>query len=37
LADPIVNTSPLCYLHRVGILHVLPAMLGRVIAPNVLF
>jgi hypothetical protein len=37
LADHIVNTSPLCYLHRVGILHMLPAMLGRVLVPNVLF
>jgi predicted nucleic acid-binding protein len=34
LADHIVNTSPLCYLHRAGILHVLPAMLGRVIVPG---
>jgi uncharacterized protein len=31
LADHIVNTSPLCYLHRTGILHVLPAIFGRVI------
>jgi uncharacterized protein len=34
LADHIVNTSPLCYLHRAGMLHVLPAMLGRVIVPG---
>jgi hypothetical protein len=34
LADHIVNTSPLCYLHRAGILHVLPAILGRVIVPG---
>jgi len=33
LADHIANTSPLCYLHRAGILHVLPAILGRVIVP----
>ena len=26
LADHIVNTSSLCYLHRAGILHVLPAI-----------
>jgi predicted nucleic acid-binding protein len=34
LADHIANTSPLCYLHRAGILHVLPAILGRVIVPG---
>ena len=34
MADHIVNTSPLCYLHRAGILHVLPAILGRVIVPS---
>jgi predicted nucleic acid-binding protein len=34
LADHIVNTSPLCYLHRAGILQVLPALLGRVIVPG---
>ena len=34
MADHIANTSPLCYLHRAGILHVLPAMLGRVIVPG---
>jgi predicted nucleic acid-binding protein len=33
LADHIVNTSPFCYLHGAGILHVMPAILGRVIAP----
>ncbi len=34
MADHIVNTSPLCYLHRAGILQVLPAVLGRVIVPG---
>jgi len=34
LADHIANTSPLCYLHRAGILHILPAILGRVIVPG---
>jgi len=34
LADHIASTSPLCYLHRAGILHVLPAILGRVIVPG---
>jgi predicted nucleic acid-binding protein len=34
LANHIVDTSPLCYLHRAGILHVLPAILGRVIVPG---
>lgn len=34
MADHIVNTSPLCYLHRAGILHVLPAVFGRVIVPG---
>ena len=34
MADHIVNTSTLCYLHRAGILHVLPALLGRVIVPG---
>jgi len=33
LADHIVNTSPLCYLHRAGFLHVLPAVFGQVIVP----
>ena len=34
MADHIANTSQLCYRHRAGILHVLPAMLGRVIVPG---
>jgi predicted nucleic acid-binding protein len=34
LADHIVDTSPLCYLHRAGVLHVLPAIFGRVIVPG---
>ena len=34
MADHIVNTSPLCYLHRAGILHVMPAIFGRVIVPG---
>ncbi len=34
MADHIVDTSPLCYLHRAGILHVLPAIFGRVIVPG---
>jgi predicted nucleic acid-binding protein len=34
LADHIVNTSPLCYLHLAGILHVLPATLGGVVVPS---
>jgi len=34
LADHIVNTTPLCYLHQAGILHVLPAIFGRVIVPG---
>ena len=34
MADHIVNTSPLCYLRRAGILHVLPAIFGRVIVPG---
>jgi uncharacterized protein len=33
VADFITNTSPLYYLHRVGHLHLLPALLGRVIIP----
>ncbi len=34
MADHIVDTSPLYYLHRAGILHVLPAIFGRVIVPG---
>ena len=34
MADHIANTSPFCYLHGAGILHVMPAMLGRVIVPG---
>ena len=34
MADHIVITSPLCYLHRAGILHLLPATVGRVIVPS---
>jgi uncharacterized protein len=34
LVDHIANTSPLCYLHRAGVLQVLPAIFGRVIVPG---
>ena len=34
MADHIVDTSPLCYLHLAGILQVLPAIFGRVIVPG---
>jgi len=30
LADHILNTSPFRYLHRAGILRVMPAIFGRV-------
>ena len=32
--DYIVNTSPIQYLHQAGLLHILAAMLGRVIVPT---
>ena len=34
MAEHIANTSPLSYLHRAGILHVLPAIFGRVLVPG---
>jgi predicted nucleic acid-binding protein len=34
LVDHIANTSPLCYLHRAGVLQVLPAIFGRMIVPG---
>jgi uncharacterized protein len=33
LADVICDTSPLQYLHQVGLLHILPALATRVIIP----
>jgi hypothetical protein len=33
LADVICNTSPFQYLHQLGLLHVLPALVGHVIVP----
>ncbi len=33
MADVICNTSPIQYLHQLGLLHVLPALAGRVIVP----
>jgi hypothetical protein len=34
LAEYIANTSPLSYLQRAGILHIMPAVLGRVVVPS---
>jgi hypothetical protein len=34
LADHIVNTSPLSYLYRAGVLHLLPTIFGRVVVPG---
>jgi hypothetical protein len=34
LPDVICNTSPLQYLHQIGLLHILPALAGRVIVPQ---
>jgi predicted nucleic acid-binding protein len=33
LPDIICNTSPLQYLHQLGLLHILPVLAGRVIVP----
>ena len=33
MPEVISNTSPLQYLHQLGLLHVLPALAGRVIVP----
>ena len=33
MPDAICNTSPLQYLHQLGLLHLLPALLKRVIVP----
>jgi predicted nucleic acid-binding protein len=32
--DVISNTSPLQYLHQVGLLHLLPALFGQVYVPD---
>ena len=34
MAEYIANTSPLSYLQRAGILHIMPAVLGRVVVPG---
>jgi len=34
LREVVCNTSPIQYLHQVGLLHVLPALAGRVIVPS---
>jgi len=34
LPEVICNTSPLQYLHQLGLLHILPALAGRVIVPS---
>jgi len=34
LPEVICNTSPLQYLHQIGLLHILPALAGRVIVPQ---
>jgi hypothetical protein len=33
LPKAICNTSPLQYLHQLGLLHLLPALLGRIVVP----
>lgn len=33
MPDVICNTSPLQYLHQVGLLHVLPALAGHIVIP----
>lgn len=33
MSEVICNTSPLQYLHQLGLLHVLPALAGKVIVP----
>jgi len=33
LPEVICNTSPLQYLHQLGLLHVLPALAGQVVVP----
>jgi len=34
LPDVICNTSPLQYLHQIGMLHLLPSLVGTVIVPE---
>ncbi|MFC1853352.1 DUF3368 domain-containing protein [candidate division CSSED10-310 bacterium] len=34
MADIICNTSPLQYLHQIGLLHILPDLAGSVIVPD---
>lgn len=34
MADHVVNTSPLSYLHRAGLLYLLPTIFGRVVVPG---
>ena len=34
MPEVICNTSPLQYLHQIGLLHILPALAGRVIIPQ---
>lgn len=34
MPEVICNTSPLQYLHQLGLLHILPALAGRVIVPQ---
>jgi predicted nucleic acid-binding protein len=34
LPEVICNTSPLQYLHQIGLLHILPALSGRIIVPE---
>lgn len=33
MAEVICNTSPLQYLHQLGLLHILPSLAGRVVVP----
>ena len=34
MAEVICNTSPLQYLHQLGLLHILPALAGRIMVPS---
>lgn len=34
MPEVICNTSPLQYLHQIGMLHLLPALVGQVIVPE---
>jgi len=34
LPEVVCNTSPLQYLHQLGLLHLLPALAGKVIIPS---